>query len=135
MPSITEEDQQPDGGAAPLEQQQQAAQPPQNSSCGQLQARREAWRTVRHLRQQKGLTHHLLPLVPDDAMEVDALCEEAVSQPDMEAFFDKAGEFTTPSPTRFSDLRFHSNTPNSSTCTSSALIPAIVASRSKISPV
>ena len=31
--------------------------------------------------------------VPEDAMEVDALCEETVDPPDMEAFFDAAGEF------------------------------------------
>ena len=31
--------------------------------------------------------------VPEDAMEVNALCEETVDPPDMEAFFDAAGEF------------------------------------------
>ena len=31
--------------------------------------------------------------VPDDAMEVNALCEEQIDQPDVEAFFDRAGEF------------------------------------------
>ena len=31
--------------------------------------------------------------VPEDAMEVNALCEEIVDPPDMEAFFDAAGEF------------------------------------------
>ena len=31
--------------------------------------------------------------VPKDAMEVNALCEETVDPPDMEAFFDAAGEF------------------------------------------
>ena len=31
--------------------------------------------------------------VPEDAMEVNALCEELVDPPDMEAFFDAAGEF------------------------------------------
>ena len=79
--------------------------PPWDSLCGQLQARSEAWRTVRRLRQQRGLTHtppppalpHQVPPqpevemsavpVPDDAMEVNALCEERVSQPDLEAFF------------------------------------------------
>ena len=30
--------------------------------------------------------------VPEDAMEVNALCEEPVDPPDMEAFFDGAGE-------------------------------------------
>ena len=30
--------------------------------------------------------------VPEDAMEVDALCEEPVDPPDMEAIFDEAGE-------------------------------------------
>ena len=32
--------------------------------------------------------------VPEDAMEVNALCEETLDPPDMEAFFDAAGEFT-----------------------------------------
>ena len=32
-------------------------------------------------------------LVPEDAMEVNALCEETVDPPDMQAFFDAAGEF------------------------------------------
>ena len=31
--------------------------------------------------------------MPEDAMEVTALCEEIVDPPDMEAFFDAAGEF------------------------------------------
>ena len=31
--------------------------------------------------------------VPEDAIEVNALCEEPVDPPDMEAFFDAAGEF------------------------------------------
>ena len=31
--------------------------------------------------------------VPDDAMEINALCEEQVDQPNFERFFDKAGEF------------------------------------------
>ena len=31
--------------------------------------------------------------VPEDAMEVNALCEEPVDPPDMEAFFDAAGDF------------------------------------------
>ena len=31
--------------------------------------------------------------VPDDAMKVNALCEEQIDQPDVEAFFDRAGEF------------------------------------------
>ena len=31
--------------------------------------------------------------VPEDAMEVNALCEETFDPPDMEAFFDAAGEF------------------------------------------
>ena len=31
--------------------------------------------------------------VPEDAMEVNVLCEEAVDAPNMEAFFDAAGEF------------------------------------------
>ena len=30
---------------------------------------------------------------PGDEMEVNALCEERIDQPDMEAFFDTAGEF------------------------------------------
>ena len=30
--------------------------------------------------------------VPDDAMEVNMLCEEQIDQPDVEAFFDRAGE-------------------------------------------
>ena len=31
--------------------------------------------------------------VPEDAMAVNAFCEETVDPPDMEAFFDAAGEF------------------------------------------
>ena len=31
--------------------------------------------------------------VPDDAMKMNALCEEQVNQLDLQAFFDKAGEF------------------------------------------
>ena len=31
--------------------------------------------------------------VPEDAMDVNALCEEFVDPPDMDAFFDVAGEF------------------------------------------
>ena len=31
--------------------------------------------------------------VPDDAMEVNVLCEEQLDQPDVETFFDRAGEF------------------------------------------
>ena len=34
--------------------------------------------------------------VPEDAMEVNVLCEEAVDAPNMEAFFDAAGEFYDP---------------------------------------
>ena len=30
---------------------------------------------------------------PDSAMEINALCEEQINQPDLEAIFDKAGEF------------------------------------------
>ena len=30
---------------------------------------------------------------PDSAMEINALCEEQINQPDLEALFDKAGEF------------------------------------------
>ena len=31
--------------------------------------------------------------VPDDAVEVNALCEEQIDQPDVEVFFDRASEF------------------------------------------
>ena len=31
--------------------------------------------------------------VPEDAVEVNALCEEPVDPPDLEAFFDAAGKF------------------------------------------
>ena len=80
--------------------------PPQDSSCSQLQAPREAWRTVRRHRQQKGLTRHLPPCLrsrlsrTDECSvgarrctELNALCEEELGQPDLEAFFDRAGEF------------------------------------------
>ena len=67
-------------------------------------------RTIQRLRQQREHTpppqlSQILPHsdvemgtasvpvpVPEDAMEVNALCEETVDPPDMEAFFDAAGE-------------------------------------------
>ena len=105
--SITEEDQQPDGGAAPVEQQQQAAQP----TTGQLV--RPAAGTKRGMEDSSAPSSvkraHTPPassqispqpdvemsavLVPDNPMEVNTSCEEEVSQPDVEPFFDRADEF------------------------------------------
>ena len=98
VPTITEDDQQPAGSAASAEQQPQAAQPgtgrPAQAASG---TKREAWRTFQRHRQQRELTRHLprclrswlqpdvemsAAAVPDDAIEVNALCEEQIDQPD-----------------------------------------------------
>ena len=107
-PSPADEIQQPDGGAAPMQQQQQAIESSTGLFVQQASGTKRGMEdgpappSAKRSHTPPPVPSQISPQpdvemserrVPDDAMEINALCEEQVDQPNFERFFDKAGEF------------------------------------------
>ena len=103
-----EEIQRPDSGAAPLQNQQQTTEHstelPVQQATGMKRGMedRSAPPSAKRSHTPPPSLSQISPQpdiqmseeqTPDSAMEINALCEEQINPPDLEAFFDKAGEF------------------------------------------
>ena len=106
--SSAEEIQRPDSGAAPVQNQQQTTEHstelPVQQATGMKRGMedRSAPPSAKRSHTPPPALSQISPQpdiqmseeqTPDSAMEINALCEEQINPPDLEAFFDKAGEF------------------------------------------